>query len=59
LLLKYLPLTKMLDEKQPGYVDFNKFLKVIYKIYTIQYLPADDNKLWRVFKVIKNSWHNN
>lgn len=42
----------MVDEKQPGYVNFNKFLKSIFKIYQNQYLPADDNKLWRVFKVI-------
>jgi len=43
----------MSDEKQPGFVSFNKFLKAIFKIYQTQYLPADDNKLWRVFKVIK------
>ncbi|ORX55342.1 EF-hand [Piromyces finnis] len=43
---------EMLDEKQPGFVDFNKFLRAIYKIYQTQYLPADDNKLWRVFKVL-------
>ncbi|ORX78513.1 EF-hand [Anaeromyces robustus] len=45
-------INEMLDEKQPGYVNFNKFLKSIYKIYQNQYFPADDNKLWRVFKVL-------
>jgi len=45
-------LNEMRDEKQPGFVNFNKFLKPIYKIYQNQYLPADDNKLWRVFKVL-------
>jgi len=42
----------MKDESQPGIINFNKFLKAIFKIYQFQYIPADDNKLWRVFQVI-------